>query len=211
MKELYYYYWISSDWAYFGNPRLRAIQERFGMRIHHRPVDLVTVYARTGGIQLQLRSDERKAYRLTEMRRFSELLDMPIVLEPKSPPVTGHLPACAVIAAQALGLDVHDFSHALMTALWVQDRDIEDEQVVADVVDQCGLDVDTILNAAKLPLALDAHQAFTEEAIAKGVFGAPFYIYGDEPFWGQDRLAFLSRAIEGRTTAPELKFTDSQL
>lgn len=202
METLDCYYWISSDWAYFGNPRMRRIAQDHGLMIRYRPVDLVEVYARTGGIQLPFRSKERKDYRFVEMRRFSELLGMPIVLEPKSPPVTGHLPSCVVIAAQTRGDDVYTLNHAIMQALWVEDRDIEDEAVLAAVIEAAGFESAPLLAAARAPEALAQHRAYTEEAIGRGVFGAPFYFYRGEPFWGQDRLDLLDAAIRRHLHKP---------
>jgi len=195
MDIIDYYYWISSDWAYFGNPRLKQISTRHGVRINYRPVDLVMVYARTGGIQLQHRSEERKEYRFVEMARFRDILNMPIVLEPRNPPVTGKLPAGVVIAAQSLGVDVHNLNHAIMTALWADDQDIEDPAVLDCILHAQGLDSHQLLERAKSQDTSRLYDAYTEEAISRGVFGAPFYFFNGEPFWGQDRLDLLDRAI----------------
>lgn len=189
------YYWIQSDWAYFGGPRLKAMAARYGLKVNHRPVDLATVYARTGGIKLQYRSAERKNYRLIEMRRFSEILKMPISLTPKHSPVTGHLPSWFVIAAEAMGHDVHDLAQAIMTAIWVEDRDAEDPEVLVAIAATLGLDGKAILARAKDPKTELIYMDYTNEAIARGVWGAPFYFFRDEPFWGQDRLEMLEQTI----------------
>lgn len=195
MNELRYYYWISSDWAYFGNPRMKALAERHGLSIVYRPVDLVTVYARTGGIELRYRSRERQAYRFVEMQRFSALLDMPIVLEPRRPPVDSVLPSCLLIAAEQRGIDQYALNHEVMKALWVEDRDIEDEAVLAEVIERVGLDAGDLLALARSEAMRERYRAYTEEAIEAGVFGAPFYLHDGVPFWGQDRLDLLDRHL----------------
>jgi 2-hydroxychromene-2-carboxylate isomerase len=189
------YYWMQSDWAYFGNPRLKAMAKRYDLAINHRPVDLATVYARTGGIKLPYRSKERKNYRLIEMRRFSRILGMPINLEPKFGPVTGHLPSWFVIAAEKQGHDVHDLCHSIMTGLWVEDLDIEDPQVLVQMAEKNGLDGGKILAQAQDPKTELVYMAYTNEAISRGVWGAPFYFFRNEPFWGQDRLEMLEDTI----------------
>jgi 2-hydroxychromene-2-carboxylate isomerase len=189
------YYWIQSDWAYFGGPRLKAMAERFGLKANHRPIDLATVYARTGGIKLQYRSTERKNYRLVEMRRFSEILAMPINLSPKHSPVTGHLPSWFVIAAEAMGHDVQDLTQAIMTAIWVEERNTEDPDELIAIAAALGLDGKAILARAQDPKTELIYMDYTNEAIARGVWGAPFYFFRDEPFWGQDRLAMLEQTI----------------
>jgi 2-hydroxychromene-2-carboxylate isomerase len=190
-----YYFWINSDWAYFGNPRLKSMAARHGLTINYYPVDITAVYARTGGIKLQLRSKERKDYRLLEMRRFRDLLGMPINLEPKFMPATGQLPSYFVIAAQQRGIDVHDLVHAIMTAVWVEDRDIENEATLVAIADGLGLDGQSLLKEAGLPAPEKAYFDYTNRAIERGMFGAPFYFFRDEAFWGQDRLDYLDRVI----------------
>jgi 2-hydroxychromene-2-carboxylate isomerase len=190
-----YYFWINSDWAYFGNPRLKAMAERYKLKINYYPVDLASVYARTGGIKLQLRSDERKNYRLLEMERFRDLLGMPINLQPKYMAANGQLPSYVVIAAQQRGLDVHDLVHAIMIACWVEDRDIEDEATLIAIADKLGLDGKGLMQQASQPAAERTYFDYTNTAIRRGMFGAPFYFFRDEAFWGQDRLEYLDRTI----------------
>ncbi len=194
-ESIDYYFWINSDWAYFGNPRLKAMAERYKLKINYYPVDITAVYARTGGIKLQLRSKERKDYRLLEMRRFRDLLGMPIHLEPKFMPANVQLPSCFVIAAEQRGLDVHDLTHAVMTAAWVEDRDIEDEATLVAIADKLGLDGEGLLREATQAAAERAYFEYTNRAIERGMFGAPFYFFRDEAFWGQDRLEYLDRTI----------------
>jgi len=193
--ELDYYFWINSDWAYFGNPRLKAMAGRYKLKINYYPIDLASVYARTGGVKLQLRSAERKNYRLLEMQRFRNLLGMPINLHPKHVPANGQLPSYVVIAAQHRGVDVHELVHAIMIACWVDDKDIEDEATLVSIADSVGLDGKGLMQEARSPAAERTYFEYTNKAIERGVFGAPFYFFRGEPFWGQDRLEYLDRTI----------------
>jgi 2-hydroxychromene-2-carboxylate isomerase len=199
-ETLDYYYWITSDWAYFGNPRMIEIVRRHGLELNYRPIDLAVTYIRTGGLKLQMRSKEQRDYRLVEMRRFREELGMPINLTLTHPPATGHLPSYFIIAAQSTGHDVYELNHAMMKALWVEERDIEDAATLVDIADNLGLNGSDILQRAMLPAAEATYIRYTNEAIARGVFGAPFYCFRNEPFWGQDRLAMLDATI-ARTIA----------
>lgn len=189
------YYWIHSDWAYFGGPRLAKLGERYNLKINHRPVDLETVYARTGGIKLPYRSTERKNYRLLEMRRFRDILQMPINLEPKFFCVTGKLPSWFVIAAEQMGFDVAQLSQSIMKAIWVEDRNTEDEATLLEIAQDNALPGPELLERAKDPATELIYMRYTNEAIARGVFGAPFYFFRGEAFWGQDRLAMLTDTV----------------
>ncbi|MEP9378296.1 2-hydroxychromene-2-carboxylate isomerase [Aquabacter sp. CN5-332] len=203
-ESIDYYFWINSDWAYFGNPRLKAMAERYGLKINYYPVDIGAVYARTGGIKLPLRAKERKDYRLLEMRRFRDLLGMPINLEPKYMTQSVEIPSRFVIAAEQMGTPPHDLIHAVMTALWAEERDIEDEATLVAIADGLGLDGAAILARSKEPAAEKRYFENTNRGIERGMFGAPFYFFRDEAFWGQDRLEYLDRTISAALGTPAL-------
>src|SRR3546814_1130585 len=74
MRVIDYYFWINSDWAYLGADRLHAMALRHGVAVRHKPVDLLHVYSRTGGVPLGQRSVQRQAYRQAELRRWMRRL-----------------------------------------------------------------------------------------------------------------------------------------
>ena len=82
-----------------------------------------------------------------------------------------------------------------MRAVWVEERDISDEPTIAAIAREQGLDPAVLAAAAASSLATSRYDALTQEAIDRQIFGAPSYVYRDEPFWGQDRLDFLDRAL----------------
>ena len=104
-----------------------------------------------------------------------------------------------MIVAQRRGLDADAVSHALLQGLWRDDRDIADIRVVSDILDGLHLDVaSSAICEEAMSQAVQQEQAEnTLLAAQKGGFGAPTYIYSGEPFFGQDRLDFLERAITG--------------
>lgn len=81
-----------------------------------------------------------------------------------------------------------DFTRRVYRANFVEDREISDAAVIADILTSMGGDVPAILDQAQSPENKAALAAAVEEAIAKGIFGAPSFIVGDELFWGNDRL-----------------------
>jgi 2-hydroxychromene-2-carboxylate isomerase len=91
------------------------------------------------------------------------------------------------------GGDAGKLAHAFLRAVWAEERDIGDPATVAAILAENGHD------AAALAPAMDAaeatYHANTEAALAAGVFGAPFYVVGDERFWGQDRLDYLDEYL----------------
>jgi 2-hydroxychromene-2-carboxylate isomerase len=189
-KTVDYFFSLNSPWTYFGHERFAAIAKRHGAKINVKPVDLGRVFPVSGGLPLPKRAPQRQAYRLVELKRWSDHLGIPLNLQPPFNRVPGEMACCAVIAADKAGQDAMGFAFALMRAVWVEDRDISDLATVKAIAKDHGI-------TAKLddPAAKAAYDAYTQEAIDRSVFGAPTYIYKDEPFWGQDRLDFVERAL----------------
>ena len=84
---------------------------------------------------------------------------------------------------------------AIFAAVWAQQRNIADDQVLAELVAQSGLP-DERLQQSHDPAVQARYEANTRQAIDAGVFGAPSFIIDDELFWGQDRLDFVERKLQ---------------
>ncbi len=82
-----------------------------------------------------------------------------------------------------------------MRACWAEERNISDAETLSAVAAEQGLEGAKLVSSARTPEVTMLYEALTREAIERQVFGAPFFIYKDEPFWGQDRLDFLDRAL----------------
>lgn len=194
-KTVECFYVLSSPWAYFGGPRLQDIIRRNRARLVLRPYEWLVVTEATGGISLRTRPQPRQDYHATELARWREYLGMPLNLRPKYYPTDNRAAARMVIAAQARGLDAMLLSHALLRALWVEERDIRDAGVREAVAVENGLDGPALRAAEDMQETVAAFAKNTSDAIAQGVFGSPSYIFRGEKFWGQDRLDFLDRAL----------------
>lgn len=191
MAQIDYYFITASPWCYLAGLRLEEVAARHGAQITYKPVDLMAVFERTGGVHPMDRHPNRKAYRSQELKRWSRKLDMPLVLTPTYWPVNAAPSSYAIIAAQnAGGGDVGALTHGLMRACWAQERDISQDDVIGDCLEAAGFA--RSLTMSGMMMGAETYARNTEEAIAAGVFGAPFYItQDDERFWGQDRLVDL--------------------
>jgi 2-hydroxychromene-2-carboxylate isomerase len=190
-----YYFTLVSPWTYLGDAEFKKICDRHGAKIRHIPVNLGRVFEATGGLPLAKRSDARKALRMQELRRWREYRGVRLNLEPKHFPVSDKIAAGMVIAAQQMGTDVYDFCHAIMRAVWAEDRDISDTDTVIAIADSCGLDGKLLATSGQSPSITQKWEADTDQAIQLGVMGAPFFIIGEETLWGQDRLEFVDRIL----------------
>jgi len=194
-----------SLYSYIGSKAFQELVARRAITVIYKPVDLMAVFAATGGVPLKQRSLPRQAYRLVEMQRWRAIRGIPLNLRPKfymADPSRGHR---MLLAALRRREPVGAFVHAALQALWADEQDIADPSTLVRLADASGLDGRALL-AASDDAALHAEaQRLTEEAIAAKVFGAPFYVYRGEPFWGQDRIEMLEEAIvSGRPAVPYL-------
>ena len=99
------------------------------------------------------------------------------------------------IAHRQRGGDIAAFSQAMMTAVWVEERDLADRASLLQIAREQGADGQTLLEAAEKPAVRQEYDANTQAAIDQGVFGMPTFVIEGELFWGQDRLDFVARAL----------------
>ncbi len=193
-----YYFAPQSPWTYLGHQRFAAMAQAAGATIHLRPVDLGgKVFPISGGLPLPKRAPQRQAYRLLELKRYSDYLQIPLHPQPHYFPVSGDDAACLIIA-----VDLHDgtaaamkLAGAVLAAVWAQERNIADEKVLAELLAEQGLDARR-LEQAYSQTVRERYEAYTQQAIDAGVFGAPSYVIDGEIFWGQDRLDFVERKLQ---------------
>lgn len=196
MKTIDYYFSPMSPWSHLGHARLREIAKRHGAAIAVKPVDYGRIFPASGGLPLKQRPPQRQAYRMVELKRWRDHLGIPIRLEPKFFPIPSDLAARLIIAAAPAGAEHQlDLAGAIMKACWQEDRDISDGATLAAIAASVGLDGATLVGAAQAPAAQAEYDRLTQEAIDRQVFGAPTYVIDGEPFWGQDRLDFVDRAL----------------
>ena len=159
------------------------------------PVDLLAIFDRTGGIPLPKRSDQRKAYRMQELRRWRDYAQVDLNLEPKHFPVSDKLAATMIVNLrnQDPQKAVH-LAGACLRACWLEERDVSDTDTLLAIAAENNLDGSALL--ADSAGALETIAQDSTKALELGIFGAPSYRLDEQLFWGQDRLDFLERALE---------------
>lgn len=199
MADIDYFFATISPYTYLAATRLEEIAARHGATIAYKPVDLLAVFARTGGVPPDQRASARQEYRLQELRRQARKAGLPLNPAPRHWPTNPAPSSYAVIAAaNAGGGDMGRLVHALTRACWAEDRDVADDAVIRACLEEAGFDPS--LADSGLLVGAETYAANTEEAVARGAFGAPFYIVNadDERFWGQDRLDDLDAHLAAR-------------
>jgi 2-hydroxychromene-2-carboxylate isomerase len=192
-----YYFAPNSPWTYLGHERFIAVAKAAGATVRVLPVDLGgKVFPISGGLPLAKRAPQRQAYRLMELKRFSEYLNAPLTIQPKFFPVNSDDAARLIIA-----VDLHDgteaalrITGAILAAVWAQERNIADAKVLGELLAEQGMSPQR-LEQSYSQAVQERYEVNTQQAIDVGVFGAPSYVVAGEIFWGQDRLDFLQRKL----------------
>ena len=196
MAHIDYYFSVLSPFAYLAGDRMEQVAEAHGASVAYLPVDLLHIFSQTGGTPPGQRHESRKEYRTQELARLSKLNGLPMNLQPAHWPNDPKPAAAMIVAAGKAGADVAALSRAVLRAVWAEERDIADEATLDAILSETGID-----RAALEPHLEEARAAFepmTQEAMERGVFGAPFYIVDDRRFWGQDRIPHLDAYLSGK-------------
>ncbi len=197
MAHIDYFFSTISPFTYLAGTRLEEIASRYGATVTYKPLDIMGLFARTGGVPPKDRHPSRQEYRLQELRRQTAKAGVPMNHQPMFWPTNAAPSAYAVIAAQnAGGGDMGALVHGILRACWAEEKDIAEDAVVRACLEAAGFDGG--LAGSGMLAGAETYAANLEEAVGRGVFGAPFYITDtDERFWGQDRLDDLEAHLAG--------------
>jgi 2-hydroxychromene-2-carboxylate isomerase len=196
-KTVEYFLAPQSPWTYLGHARFVEIVQRHGAQVDIKPMDLGKVFGVSGGLPLAKRPPQRQAYRLVELRRWSEFLNMPMNVQPTFFPVPGDPAAKLIIAARlANGTEAAlRLAGAVMRGVWAEERNIGDGDTLIAMANACGLEGADLMKSSETASVQGEYERNTEDAIRANVFGSPWYQVEGEGFWGQDRLEFLERVL----------------
>lgn len=188
------FYDIVCPYAYLASTQIEALAARAGAELVWKPFLLGGVFRAIGAPDrpAETMSAAKARHNLLDMHRWAEHWAVPLRMPMEHPRRT-------VLALRAL-LAAGDAprpraTHALFRAYWVDGLDVARPEVVRDVLQGVGLDGAACVAAADTPAIKDALRVLTDEATARGVFGAPAFFVGDELYWGQDRMQFVERAL----------------
>lgn len=198
--EIEYFYSAHSAYAYLGASELERIASQANVRIVHRPFDFGPVMKAAGSLSFHQRSKAHVEYFFgRELVRWAEWRGLPILRHRPTYHDNPLVGANSLIIAA--GADAGVLSRAILQAHWRDDADIADARTLRRLVSEVGLDPDQLLGAAQTPGIQQQHDANTDEAIARHLFGSPTYFVAGDMFYGQDRLDMVARAL-ARPFAP---------
>lgn len=182
-----FYFDFSSPYGYFAGAKIDALAARHGRSVIWRPILLGAVFKITG--QQPLPTIPLKgSYANHDLARSARLFGVAYKL-PSKFPISGIAPSRAYywLADKDRELAVK-LAQALYRAYFTEDRDISNPEVTANVAAKLGLEKEQVLQALSDPAVKERLKTEVDAAIERGVFGSPFIIVDQEPFWGSDRL-----------------------
>lgn len=197
MPHIDYYFATLSPYTYLAGNRFEEVAQKHGASVTYKPLDVIALFGRTGGTPPKDRHPNRIEYRAQELVRQAKKHGLPFNLTPAHWPTNAAPSSYAIIAAQnAGGGDLGKLVHAVLRAVWAEDRDIAQDDVVKACLSEAGFDPS--LADSGLLSGAETYAANLEQAVKAGVFGAPFYIVdGDQRFWGQDKIKDLDLHLSG--------------
>ncbi len=189
-----------SPYAYLAWTQINALAERHKRSVEPVPVlfaGLLNAHGHKGPAEIPA----KRRYVFVDCCRKAHRLGLP----PLTPPPTHPFNPLLALRAAAYPCDPlqqRRFIDALFAATWTGGGGIETEQAIAAQAAKAGLDAAAVLAYATSEPAKTALRRCTEEAIARGVFGVPTVLLGQELFWGTDSLDHLEDYLLGKDPVP---------
>ncbi len=183
---------VGSPASYLAWTQLPALAQRNNAQLIWKPMLLGGVFKATGN-QSPITIPAKGKYTMMDLQRFARLYNVPLIFNPYFPINTLHLMRGAVAMLGRPEFSI--YLNAVFTAIWVDEKNMGLPDVVADVLAGAGLDPQEILLLSNQEQVKEQLKTLTEEAVDRGVFGAPTFFLGEEMFFGQDRLEMLESTL----------------
>ena len=195
-RPLEFWFDLGSPAAYLAWKRLPKFLARTGASVLYKPMLLGGVFKAQGNAS-PVTIPAKGKWLFGDLARYARRDDVVLRYPPDFPINTLMLMRGAIGLLMRKPERFVPYVDALFNAIFGEARDLRDEQVLAGVLAAAGFDPAEILALAADPEVKQALIRNTEEAVSRGVFGAPTFFVGDEMFWGQDRMDFVAEALAG--------------
>ena len=193
-RTLEFYFDYGSPYSYLADTQVEAIARRTGAVLARRPMLLGGVFKATGN-HSPAELPQKSAWSGFDMPLWARHYGVPFQRNPFFPVNTLALMRGAA-AAEIDGV-FERYHPAVFRAMWVEGRNLNDIKEVAAVLAAAGLDAQKFGNRIQDQDVKDRLKATTDDAVARGVFGAPTSFVDGQMFFGNDRLPFVELALKG--------------
>ena len=194
MKSVEFYFDLGSPYSYLAYYRLLQMAERQEIQIVYKPILLGGVFKATGN-RSPIEIPVKGVYSILDMQRWAEYYQIPMQMNPHFPMNT--LTLMRILTGVQL-LHLEKFEQVLkllFDAMFGTPQNLNEPTVLAEVLEPSGFSVEDIMSMVQSEVVKQKLITETEQAILRGIFGAPTFFVGDEMYWGQDRLHFVEQAL----------------
>ena len=192
-KSLEFYFDFGSPTAYLAHKRLQQLAKQYALDIHYVPMLLGGVFKASGNASPVTIPAKGKYMLEHDLPRFAQRYSVSLKFNPHFPINTLTLMRAA-IAAQHQGC-FDTYVDVVFDAMWTQEKNMGDPNVVAEVLEAHGLDAEALLTASQEPGIKAELVSNTEAAVARGAFATPTMYMDGQMYFGQDRLDFIEQAL----------------
>jgi 2-hydroxychromene-2-carboxylate isomerase len=184
---LEFWFELASAYSYLAAMRIEARAERAGVTVRWRPFLLGPVFRAQGWNDSPFNIYPAKGrYMWRDLARICERERLPLKVPPLRFPQNGLKAARLALVGEKAGW-IADFTRAVYVANFAEQKDISDDTVLLEILAKLGVTSDALITAST-PENKATLKAQNDDAMARGIFGAPSFTIGDELFWGNDRL-----------------------
>ncbi|MEO4048065.1 2-hydroxychromene-2-carboxylate isomerase [Pseudomonas sp. CAU 1711] len=194
-KTVEFYFDFGSPATYLAWTQLPRLCAETGAALVYKPMLLGGVFQATGNAS-PVTIPAKGRFMLQDLARFARRYRVPMQFSPHFPINTLALMRAAVAVQLRMPERFEAFLKLIFEAMWVEARNLGDAAVLGEVLAAGGFDAQQLLALTAEQEIKDALKALTDEAVKRGVFGAPAMFVGDELFFGQDRLDFVREALQ---------------
>jgi 2-hydroxychromene-2-carboxylate isomerase len=194
-KDLDFHFDVGSPAAYLAWTQMPRLARETGATVHYRPFLLGGVFQATGN-RSPMEVPAKSRWMRVDLQRFAARYGVPYRHNPHFPINTLTLMRAAVGLQMRQPDRLLPFGDAVYKAIWVDGRNMNDAAEVGRVLQDAGFDPQAVLALTQDPEVKEQLKSVTQQAVARGVFGAPTFFVGDQMFWGQDRLDFVKEALQ---------------
>jgi len=191
-QQVEFFFDYGSPFSYLADTQLAALAQRTGATIVYWPMLLGAVLKATGNAS-PIAVPAKGRYMGVELQRWAKHYGVPFVTNRFFPINTMRLMRGAVAAQQADCFA--EYHRAIYPAFWVDSANLGEPEVIRSLLVKAGLNANLLLARIEEPDVKEQLRLNTEEAVRRGVFGAPTFFVGEEMFWGNDRLTFVEEAL----------------
>lgn len=193
-KQVDFYFDVGSPAAYLAWTQLPRLVRAAGARVEYKPFLLGGVFHATGN-RSPTEVAAKGKYMMDDLQRFAARYGVEFNHNPHFPINT------LALMRGAIGLQMREpgrmraYLDTVFRAIWVEGRNMGDPATVALVLQGAGFDAQQLQALSAEPEVKEQLKKVTQEAVERGVFGAPTFFVGQQLYWGQDRLDFVQEAI----------------